>query len=248
MTQHLNISIGYDSKEPLTLEVLSHSIIKRASKPVSIIPIALNHLKEVYTREDRAGTTEFSLTRFLTPYLSNYRGWSLFLDSDMIVQCDVYDIFNAVTTHGHDGKSVYVVKHDYRPAMGAKATGPQTDYPRKNWSSVMLFNNASCRMLTPGYVNTATPAQLHRFVWVDDSALGSLPVEWNQLVGEYEPNPDAKILHYTLGAPCFPGYEDSAEADAWWNEHNSMCAPLKTYQWGYAEMFTRELPRHPVVG
>jgi hypothetical protein len=249
----LTICIGYDSREPLTLDVLAHSIVRRASRPVTILPIALNHLKGIYTRTDPAGTTEFSLTRFLTPYLCDYRGFGLFMDSDMVCLTDIYRVFEGVLPLR--GKAVYCCQHDYVPkADTLKATGIQTSYPRKNWSSLMLFDNTACLSLSPAYINAASPSDLHRLVWARESiwdndrgcyadeereSVGSLPLEWNWLVGEYDDNPNAKVLHYTLGSPCFPGYEDGPMAEVWWEEYRSMMAPMKTYQCGTSEAYAK---------
>jgi lipopolysaccharide biosynthesis glycosyltransferase len=241
MKPHLTICIGYDSREPLTLAVLAHSISTRASQPVTFIPIALNHVKDVYTRTDARATTEFSLTRFLTPHIVKWESeWALFLDSDMLVQTDIYSIFDDIDVEAET--DIWVCKHDYVPKEGQKATGQQVSYPKKNWSSVMLFkpHGYSRHALTPEYVNTASPSDLHRFAWMDEYYLGSLPLEWNWLVGEYDDNPAAKNLHYTLGAPCFPGYENSPMADLWWAEYRAMMLPMKTYSWGIAEAYSKE--------
>jgi hypothetical protein len=236
----LTICIGYDSKEPLALQVLAHSITTRASGPVSIVPVAKQHLKEVYTRDDPRATTEFSLTRFLSPWLAGYEGFVLFMDCDMLVLTDIYTIFDAMQPHR--GKSVYCCQHDYTPNPHAKATGVQLAYPRKNWSSVMLFDARQVRnRLTPEYVNSAEPRDLHRFTWLPDDELGSLPLEWNWLVGEYEPNPDAFNLHYTLGTPCFPGYEDSDMSELWWDEYRRMLTPMKTYKWTAADVWAKAI-------
>jgi hypothetical protein len=231
MTPPLRLFIGYDSKEPLALEVCAHSINRRASGPVTICPLNVNHLKGIYTRGPN-GTTEFSLTRFLVPYLSDYRGLSVFMDCDMLVQCDVYDVLDAIAQD--PGAAVWCAQHDYQPKAGLKATGVQTSYPRKNWSSFMVFDNERCQALTPDYVNTASPSDLHRFAWAE--RVGSLPLAWNWLVGEYALNADAKVLHYTLGTPCFLAYRDSDHADLWFAELQAMNAPLdwwiKDTNWG----------------
>lgn len=215
----LTICIGYDTREPIALQVCAHSIIRRASGPVSIIPLALSHLKLIYARPPN-GTTEFSLTRFLTPYLSGYKGFSIFMDCDMIVKTDIYGVMEHVNVRD----DVSVCQHDYTPVEGAKATGIQTAYPRKNWSSFMVFNNERCWHLDPQYVNTASPSDLHRLGWADRT--GSLPLEWNWLVGEYPHNDNAKVLHYTLGTPCFPKYIDCDHADDWWAEYDEMRTPM----------------------
>lgn len=206
----LRIFIGYDSREPTCYHVLAHSIMMRTSTPVSITPLVLPKLREwgAYTRpKDELASTEFSLTRFLVPYLSGYRGRSLFMDSDMLCLADIADLFDAADP----AKAVSVCKHDYVPKDATKFQGNvQHAYPRKNWSSLMLFNNAMCAQasggipLSPAYVNAARPSDLHRFAWLPDHLVGELPKEWNWLVGEYPYNTKAKVLHYTLGGPWFP--------------------------------------------
>lgn len=213
--QTLRVFVGWDSKEPTAFAVLADSILRHASLPVSIVPLRLDGLRRIYTRErGPTESTEFSLTRFLVPYLSNYEGLSLFMDCDMLVQADLFEVL--VPVLADPGRAVYVCQHDYTPRTATKFLGQvQTAYPRKNWSSFMLFDNAQCTALTPGFVNTATGLELHRFQWLRDEQIGALPLEWNWLVGEYSPNPAAKVLHYTLGTPCFDEFADCDQADLW---------------------------------
>lgn len=215
----LRIFVGYDSREPVALDVCCHSISQRSSGPISFVPLALRHLQGLYTRPPN-GTTEFSLTRFLVPYLSGYEGVSIFMDCDMLAQTDIYEVLKDCD----QAHAVSVCQHDYVPKPVAKATGVQTSYPRKNWSSFMVFQNAKCTALTPDYVNTASPADLHRLTWA--SSVGSLPLDWNWLVGEYEPNPKARVLHYTLGTPCFHEYRNCDQSDLWYKELAAMGQPL----------------------
>ena len=120
-------------------------------------------------------------------------------------------------------KAVKVVKHDYTPKTTTKFFGQtQSVYPRKNWSSLILFNNRRCTALTLKYVNEASPADLHRFNWLEDEEIGYLPMEWNHLVGEYDYNQDAKIVHFTLGSPCLQDYKDCDYADEWKQEYERM--------------------------
>jgi len=198
--------------------VLAHSIQRRSSIPVSIGPVMRSQLQGLYTRERGATeSTEFSLTRFLVPALSQYGGWSLFIDCDMLCRTDIAEL--AAYTQAAGDKAVLVCKHDYVPKTERKFLGQiQTKYPRKNWSSLMLFNNARCRALTPGYVNAASGLELHRFAWTEDALIGSLPLEWNWLVGEYPYRADAKIVHYTLGGPYFDDYKDCDYAAEWFDE------------------------------
>jgi len=213
------IFIGYDPKEAAAYHTLAHSIARRSSIPVAIAPVMRSQLQGIYTRErGPTESTEFSLTRFLVPHLSGYRGWSLFMDCDMLCRVDIAEL-EAFSAAAAD-KAVLVCQHDYVPKTERKFLGQvQTKYPRKNWSSLMLFNNERCKALTPAYVNTAGGLELHRFAWTPDASIGSLPLEWNWLVGEYAPRQDAKIVHYTLGGPYFPDYRNCDYADEWLEEN-----------------------------
>lgn len=220
------IYIGYDDKETVAYHVLSHSILRHASTPVSITPVMRSQIERVYTRpRGPLESTDFSMTRFLVPYLSNYEGHSLFLDCDMLCQSDIGEVF--LYGLAYPDKAVQVVQHNYVPKSSRKFLDqPQTLYHRKNWSSVMLFNNALCKALTPEYVNSATGLALHQFQWLKDDQIGALPLEWNWLVDEYEPNEKAKLLHYTLGTPCFPQYENCTHADVWFDELSRLMVPV----------------------
>ena len=218
----LQIFIGYDPKEAVAYHTLAHSILRRSSIPVSIAPVMQSQLKGLYTRpRGPTESTEFSLTRFLVPALSQYRGWSLFMDCDMLCRADMADLFKLTEDAGN--RAVLVCKHDYVPNPARKFLNQvQTSYPRKNWSSVMLFNNALCAALTPDYVNGAKPADLHRFNWTQDALLGDIPLEWNWLVGEYKHNPDAKNVHFTRGGPWFDDYRECDYAAEWFEENRRM--------------------------
>lgn len=222
MKNVFKIFIGYDSKEVSAYHVLASSIIRRASMPVAIIPLTLDSLSWVFKRErGPTESTEFSISRFMVPYLSDYTGWSVFMDCDMLCKIDVVELM-AYTMWNAD-QAVVCCQHDYVPKTDAKFLGQaQTKYPRKNWSSMMLMNNARCKALTPEYVNTASGLDLHRFNWLTDDQIGSLPLEYNWLVGEYDQNPNAKILHYTLGGPWFEAYRDTDHADEWVAERTMM--------------------------
>jgi hypothetical protein len=214
----LTVYIGYDSRESEAFYTLAHSIWRRSSVPVSIAPLMQSQLKGLYTRpRGPTEATEFSLTRFMVPALADYRGWTLFMDCDMLCRADISQLFAHIDRQRD--KAVLVCKHDYVPTTSRKFLDQvQTKYPRKNWSSLMLFNNERCRALTPDYVNSAPGLDLHRFKWLDDALIGSLPLEWNWLVGEYAYRPDAKIVHYTLGGPYFEEYRDCDYAAEWFQE------------------------------
>jgi hypothetical protein len=223
----LQVFIGYDPREAVAYHTLAHSILRRSSIPVSIAPLMQSQLKGLYTRpRGPTESTEFSLTRFLVPALSQYRGWSLFMDCDMLCRADIAEL--ASFTERAEDKAVLVCKHDYTPGPKRKFLNQvQSVYPRKNWSSVMLFNNARCRALSADYVNTATGLELQRFAWLEDGLIGELPLEWNWLVGEYKANPDARLVHYTIGGPYFSEYRDCDYADEWFEENRRMNAAAK---------------------
>ena len=210
----INIFIGYDSKEKVAYNVLSHSIIQNSTKPVSITPIALNHLKDDFVRERNAlSSTEFSFSRFMIPHLMNYQGWALFMDCDMLMFEDVSELWRM----RDDSKAIQVCKHDYVPKEKTKFLGQtQTAYPKKNWSSFMLMNCKKCSSLTPDYVNRASGLELHQFKWLEgDHLIGDLPLEWNWLVGEYEHKDDVKNVHYTKGGPWFEEYARCDYSQDW---------------------------------
>jgi hypothetical protein len=217
----IRVFIGYDPREALAFSVLSYSIHARASQPVSITPLMLSQLKGVLTRERHPlQSTDFSFSRFLTPYLSDFAGWSVFLDSDMLVLDDISALF-ALRDERY---AVMVVKHNHVPREERKFLNePQTPYQKKNWSSVMLFNNAKCRALTPDYVNTASGLDLHQFKWLgDDALIGELPGRWNHLVGCNPPNRDISLVHHTLGGPYFNECRDCEYAEEWRQEFEAM--------------------------
>ncbi len=217
----IRVFIGYDSKETVAYHALCQSIIDTSSAPVAFTPIALGHLDGLFTRErNPLQSTEFSFSRFLTPYLSGFEGWSLFVDCDMIFRRDIAELW-ALRDEAY---SVMCVKHDYQPKEETKFLGQtQTKYEKKNWSSVILFNNARCKALTPDYVNSATGLQLHQFKWLeDDSQIGELPRGWNHLVGVYDRDEDAGNVHYTEGGPYFAEYTDCDYAEDWFAARDRM--------------------------
>lgn len=222
MKNDIQIFIGWDRAQPAAAAVAAHSILTRASAPVWLIPLTRKSVEHAYTRvRQPTESTEFSFTRFLVPYLSRYEGWSVFMDCDMLCQADIWELMIHVVAQRD--KAVLVCQHDYVPKTATKMQGHvQTRYARKNWSSLMVFNNAKCRTLTRDYVNTASGADLHQFAWVPDAQIGSLPLTWNWLVGEYEPNHNAEMLHYTLGGPWLPEYANCDHADLWMRERDAM--------------------------
>jgi hypothetical protein len=221
----IRIFIGFDPRETVAWHVLCHSILARSSQPVSFVPLALHQLGGCFNRpRDPLQSTDFSFTRFLVPYLSGYEGWSLFMDCDMLVRADIAELWDL----RDDRYAVMCVKHDHRPLETVKFLGaPQTSYGKKNWSSVMLFNNARCRALTPDYVNSASGLALHQFKWVEgDEAIGELPKTWNHLVGHDAPDPEAKNVHYTIGGPYFGEFRGCEHSATWFEEHRLMSSVM----------------------
>ena len=215
------VFIGYDSREAAAFAVLAHSIHARASQPVSVTPLKLEELRAVFRRErNPLQSTEFSFSRFLTPYLCDYRGWAIFMDCDMLMLDDIARLW-ALRDERH---ALQVVKHTHVPREDVKFLGAvQTKYEKKNWSSVMLMNCARCTALTPEYVNTASGLELHQFKWLgDDRLIGELPDRWNHLVGFDKPRPDASLVHYTIGGPYFEEYRDCEYGREWFAERDSM--------------------------
>lgn len=215
----IKIFIGFDYKEIVAYNVLQHSINIRATEPISITPININHLKNIFTRERNSlQSTEFSFSRFLVPYLCNYEGWAIFMDCDMMVVDDIKNLWDL----RDDKYAVMCVKHEHKPKEDIKFLNQvQTQYEKKNWSSVMLLNSSKCKSLTLDYVNNASGLDLHRFKWLESEELiGEIPSKWNHLV-DYNDNQDiSKIsnLHWTEGGPYFKNYKNCGYSQDWLNE------------------------------
>lgn len=215
----MKVFIGWDSREDIAYQVCRASILRHTSIPVDIQPIVQSELRQrgVYTREsDPFSSTEFSFTRFLTPYLTGYTGWAVFMDCDFLFRGDIAGLMD----YADGAKACLTVQHDYRPSETVKMDNKaQHQYPRKNWSSLMFINCAhpQVKALTPEVVNRESGMFLHRFQWLTDDVIGSLPIAWNYLEGWYTrdhcPNPIA--VHYTRGGPWFPNYQDVEYAEEW---------------------------------
>ena len=215
MNPNLKIFIGYDSREKIAFHVLSNSIIANATIPVSITPINLNNLKRFYNRpRGKNESTEFSISRFLTPYLSNFEGYSLYLDCDFIMLENVAKLLKFVAKKSN--KTLWCVKHKYKPRDRTKfLKEKQFIYTKKNWSSFMLFNNKKCKILTPKFISNAHGLDLHQFKWTSENLIGSLPKNWNVLIGEQKIPKKFNALHYTLGGPYFKKYSKCEGSKFW---------------------------------
>jgi hypothetical protein len=217
----IRVFVGIDYREMVSAHVLMHSIMARTSEPVALCPITVGSLPKAFTRKrDSLATNEFSDLRFLVPYFSGYEGWSIFMDCDMLCRADIAQLW----AQRNSRYSVMCVKHDHRPAEQTKYLGTkQTQYPKKNWSSVMLFNNPACRVLTPAYISNASGLDLHRFNWLEsEQQIGDLPQSWNHLVGYLPYEESANLVHWTIGGPWFHEYADANYAAEWHNERDAM--------------------------
>ncbi len=226
MSVPFRIFIGWDSRESEAYDVAKFSLERRASIAVSVVPIRLDQLRAhgLYWRdEDPLASTEFTYSRFLTPFLAKYQGWALFADCDFLWLADIADL----ARYTSKTNALYCVKHDHRPSETTKMDGAaQTVYPRKNWSSLMLFNcdHPTIRRLTPELVNRESGAYLHRMQWIADDEIGALPVEWNWLEGwnqkPTQGTPNA--VHFTRGGPWFDNWHNVDYGDLWRTERETM--------------------------
>ncbi len=211
----IKLVVGFDQKEAIAYHVFCQSVLDKATQPVSFLPLAKNTLNK-YCETHKDGSNEFIYSRFLTPYLLGYSGWAIYADGDMVCLEDISKLWNL--REGHKEKAVLVVQHDYRTKKAIKYLGNKNEnYPRKNWSSLVLWNceHPKNRILTPEFIQKSSGAFLHRFSWLEESEIGELKKEWNWLALEYPDNREAKLIHYTLGTPCFKEYSVSAMADIW---------------------------------
>lgn len=215
MLDTVRIYTGFDSREAIGWHVFSQSVIDSSTGLVEIVPI--NSRINLLAKTD--GTNAFSKARFLVPWLNHFSGWAIFVDGvDMMARNDIAEILE----FRDEWKAVMVVKHQYKTKNPIKYKGtpleaPNSDYPRKNWSSVMLINcgHFACRKLTPAYVDLTSGNRLHDFSWVPEDRIGELPKEWNWLVDEYGPNEEAKLLHWTAGIPSFFQYRHAPHSEEW---------------------------------
>jgi lipopolysaccharide biosynthesis glycosyltransferase len=194
-------------------------VIQHASEPVTFTPLALRLLKD-YDEVHSDGSNAFIYSRFLVPHLQSYKGWAIFADGDMLCRADIAELW----AMRDDSYGVMVARHQYKTKHKLKYVGtdmqcPNVDYPRKQWSSVMLINcqYPENRILTPAYVMAGSGRELHRFEHLRDEDIGSIPLAWNHLVGEQEYDPDAKLVHFTLGVPAIQAYAHCDYAKEWFD-------------------------------
>lgn len=208
----INLFVGFDQLEAIAYHVFCQSVLEKSTSLINFTPLAHQNLNFFKNHDD--GSNKFIYSRFLTPFLNEYSGWAIFADGDMVCNHDITELWNLKDP----SKAVQVVKHEYKTKKTVKYLGNKNeDYPRKNWSSLVLWNceHPANKILTPEFIQDKPGSFLHRFSWLDDSQIGELPIEWNWLAIEYPNNPAAKIIHYTLGTPCFKEYSTTSQADIW---------------------------------
>lgn len=220
--------MGADQREAVAFNVALRSITRRLTSPVPVHGLYVAHLRSIglYTRPTsyRDGqmwddisaapmSTDHACARFLVPALAKI-GWALFVDGDILARANLGRLFELAD----DRFAVMCVKHRFEPIESVKMDDRvQTQYPRKNWSSIMLFNinHPSNSALTLDLVNSVPGRDLHRFCWLRDDEIGELPPEWNWLAGHSDLSIDPKIVHFTDGLPSMPGYENCEYAQEW---------------------------------
>jgi|TARA_B100001778_G_scaffold333567_1_gene342433 lipopolysaccharide biosynthesis glycosyltransferase len=214
----LKVFIGWDSRETDAYNVCVKSLKEHSSQELDITPIVRETLIETgeyYRPQPEAGSVEFTYTRFLTPYLADYNGWALFIDCDFLFTKDVAELF----AMADDKYALMCVKHDYVPRNAVKMDGQkQVSYPRKNWSSCILWNcsHPSNKALTKDVASSESGAFLHRFQFLSDEEIGEIPLEWNWLEGEYDkPETPPAVIHFTNGGPWFDNWQDVDYAELW---------------------------------
>jgi hypothetical protein len=226
----VRVFIGFDAREAIAYEVAVSSLLRRASRPVSITPLVTQRLAEsglLRRPTDLRGqrydilsnapaSTDFAISRFLVPLLAQ-TGWALFTDSDVVFLEDVTKLLELAD----DRYAVMCVQHTDLHAAGRKMDNQvQSLYPRKNWSSVMLFNcdHPANRRLSLTDVQERRGFDLHQFYWLNDAEIGALPSEWNWLVGVQPKPATPKIAHFTLGGPFLAGWGGAEHDEIWLSE------------------------------
>lgn len=214
MKEKVKLFIGHDSKQTSVADTCRLSIEDYSKIRVETIHLTSVVSRGYFWREQAEGSTEFAFTRFLTPYLKGFYGYAIFCDSDFIWNCDPLELLDVIDPT----KAVSVVKHNIQKDQikPFKMDGQkQSWYPRKNWSSLMVFNcdHAFTKRLTPQVVSESPAGYLHEFNWCDDQYIGSIPHTYNYLVGYYNDEVNPKAIHFTDGGPWHPGYENVEFAD-----------------------------------
>lgn len=213
----IRLFLGYDTRLPLEYHVFLQSVMRYASRPISVTPLFLNHLNGILTRKRAPDQlTDFTYSRFLIPYLCQYQGWAIFMDAtDMMLRDDIAKLWDLKD----DNYSVLLVKHPEIQGKHSFMNKSIDAYKMFNWSSLMLFNNAACSKLSTDYVNNASYHDLHQFKWLDDlNQIGEIPQRWNYLVGYHSPSTNVSLVHWTQGAPHLDSGNESVEYEEEWKK------------------------------
>lgn len=220
MDKTIPIYVGYDNRESIAYHVFCESVLAHATEPVAFHPLVLRSLTGSYVENHNDGSNEFIYSRFLVPFRQDYKGWAIFVDGDMVVQDDISKLWAL----RDESKAVMVVKHNYktkhpRKYLGTSMETHNRDYPRKNWSSVILWNcgHPSNAVITPEYVMDHDGTHLHRFSHLKDEEIGELPKKWNWMSQEYGENKEASLIHYTLGVPGIAHYSIGPDVQPWFD-------------------------------
>ena len=225
MSKLLNIFVGFDQKEAIAYHTFVQSMIESSSIPLSITPLAENNLDH-YSEKHTDGTNKFTYSRFLVPYLMDFKGWAIFADGDMVCLNDLKELKHFFNPN----IAVSVVKHNYKTKHKVKYFGQKNeDYPRKNWSSVIIWNcgHPKNKILTPEFISQKEGSFLHRFSWLKNIEIGELPKTWNWLAIEYKEKKNLNLIHYTLGTPCFKEYSKKSLSDFWKKSYNNLLSGLE---------------------
>jgi lipopolysaccharide biosynthesis glycosyltransferase len=215
----VNLFCGHDPREGIGTHVFLESLLRTSTLPVTVCFLHKPTLRRAFGHDVKVGTNAFTVSRFLIPYLMQWRGRAIFMDgADMLLRGDLADLWDLFDPY----KAVQVVKHAYesrhpRKYVGTAMESANEHYPRKNWASLMLINcdHYAWRKLTPTYVETASKLELLTFSWLNECLIGDLPPDWNWLVDEYGANDEAKLVHWTAGVPAFEHYHNAPHADEW---------------------------------
>ena len=216
----IHLFFGHEEKAQAGTTAFVQSVLAHAQSPVALVPLSRMTVGDI-----KEGTNAFTFRRLLVPYMMGFAGTAIFVDgADMLCRADITQML-----YGNRlSDAVAVVKHDYqtkhpRKYVGTAMEADNSDYPRKQWASVMMMNcyHYAWRKVTPEYVNAAKPMDLLQLRFIHDDRIGSLPEEWNWLADEKGDNPNARLVHFTAGIPAFEHYKDSPMADEW---HASLSA------------------------
>jgi len=209
----VELAVGFDQREAIAYHTFVQSVIDKSTIPVKFLPLNMNALSS-YNETHTDGSNQFIYSRFLVPYLLNFKGWAIYADGDMVCVEDIKKLWDLRDAN----YAVQVAKHNYKTKIQNKYWGNKNEnYPRKNWSSLILWNceHPSHKVLTPEFIEKQSGAFLHRFSWINDDEIGELKKEWNWLAMEYEEKKEIHLIHYTIGTPCFEEYENTSLASYW---------------------------------